>query len=304
MFCTHCGAQNEDGNRFCVSCGALLTQPEPAPAPVAEEPVPAPAPAPVYEQPAPAPVVAAPAAPVYQQSAPAPAPVVATPVAPVYQQPAPAPVYQPAPAYQAPAAPAPKARPLIGVIVLSGIAMMLQFIYMINAIVNDYIGGFGYDSSFYFLSVFTVLTLFLVSAILPNWKLRSILGGIGTLLMGLNVLLLSIDEYTYVADVADAGSDYALYMLESILSGTLMMLAFIFFLIGGILCFIRFKGKGLRVAGSILLLISEIFGLLFYFVNAAVGGYTIRFITIIIYLATVMTAVAVMSFSANSKRPS
>ena len=302
MFCTHCGAKNEDGNRFCISCGALLTQPEPvptsidAPAPVVEEPAPAPVaaveePAPVAEEPAPAPVVAAPAAPVYQQPAPA------------YQ---PAPVYQPAPAYQAPAAPAApvaKARPLIGVIVMCGIAMMLQFIYLVDALANKYIDGSGYNSAFYFLSIFTVLALFLVSAILPNWKLRSILGGIGTLTLSINVLLLSINEFQYVAEVADYGSDYALYMLESVLAGTLMVLAFIFFLIGGILAFIRFKGKGLRVAGSVLFLIAEVSDFFFYLINAAIDDYSIRFITVIIYFACIMTAVAAISFSANSRRP-
>lgn len=65
MFCTNCGAQNEDGAMFCTGCGAPLRAPEgeagtPAPEPVA--PAPEPAPMPMPEPVAPEPDQAAPAA--------------------------------------------------------------------------------------------------------------------------------------------------------------------------------------------------------------------------------------------------
>ena len=84
MFCTQCGANQDNNSKFCTVCGAALQQTEPtpvaveqpAPAPVAEQP----APAPVAEQPAPAPVVEQP---VYTQPAQPVQPV----QQPVYTQP-------------------------------------------------------------------------------------------------------------------------------------------------------------------------------------------------------------------------
>ena len=55
MFCTQCGAQQEDTARFCTVCGASMQQSEPTPV--------------VVEQPAPAPVAGQPAQPVYTQPA-------------------------------------------------------------------------------------------------------------------------------------------------------------------------------------------------------------------------------------------
>ena len=87
MFCTQCGANQDNNSKFCTVCGAALQQTEPtpvaveqpAPAPVAEQP----APAPVAEQPAPAPVVEQP---VYTQPA-QPAQPVQPVQQPVYTQP-------------------------------------------------------------------------------------------------------------------------------------------------------------------------------------------------------------------------
>ncbi|MBO6302717.1 MAG: zinc-ribbon domain-containing protein, partial [Ruminiclostridium sp.] len=71
MFCGKCGSKNEDGAKFCSSCGAPLMTAAPAAAPVQPEPAPVqPEPAPVVEsQPEAAPVVES-------QPEPAPAPVV------------------------------------------------------------------------------------------------------------------------------------------------------------------------------------------------------------------------------------
>ena len=272
MFCSHCGARNDDANRFCDQCGTPLTVvPQPAPQPVAQ-----PAPQPVA-QPAPQP----------QQ--------------PVYQQPAPA--YQPAPVYQPPMAPEPKARPLIGVIVMCGIAMMLQCVYLINTAVTGIFGGSGYGSPFYFLSIFTVLTLFLVSAIIPNWKLRGILGGIGALTMSVEALILSINIFTFVDELAGySSSRNALYLEECLLSGILLMLVFIFFLIGGILCFIRLKGRGLRITAGIILLIHAVLNFMNLFMNDTVNDNGVRFDTIVFYFATIMTAIAAMIFYSSVRR--
>ncbi len=79
MFCTQCGASQDDNALFCTVCGASLKQPEPTPVAVEQ-------PAPVVEQPAPAPVAeqpAQPAQPVYTQ--PVSQPV--QPAQPVYAQP-------------------------------------------------------------------------------------------------------------------------------------------------------------------------------------------------------------------------
>ena len=52
MFCTQCGASQDDNARFCTVCGAPLQQAQPTPVAV-EEPAPvAEQPAPVVEQPA------------------------------------------------------------------------------------------------------------------------------------------------------------------------------------------------------------------------------------------------------------
>ncbi len=86
MFCTQCGAQQEDNARFCTVCGAALQQAEPTPVAVEQ-----PAPAPVVEQPAPAPVVEQPAPapqqPVYTQPTQPAQPVYTQPAQPVYGQP-------------------------------------------------------------------------------------------------------------------------------------------------------------------------------------------------------------------------
>ena len=75
MFCTQCGASQDDNARFCTVCGAPLQQAQPTPV-VVEEP------APVAEQPAP--VVEQPA---YTQPAQPVQPVYTQPVQPTYAQP-------------------------------------------------------------------------------------------------------------------------------------------------------------------------------------------------------------------------
>jgi len=74
-FCTSCGAQAQEGVRFCTACGKALAEavaPAPVPVPVPEPisapiPEPVPAPAPAYQPPPPP-------APVYAPPPPAPAP--------------------------------------------------------------------------------------------------------------------------------------------------------------------------------------------------------------------------------------
>ena len=297
MYCSQCGALNGDTNRFCLQCGSPLTPPAPAPtepAPVAEPVVPVveEVPASVAE-PAPAPVVE-----------PAPASV-AAPVAPAYQ-PAPAPA--PAPVYQQPAAPMPKERPLIGVIILTGIAMLLQVVHFIDAIVNEYFGGEGYGSPAYFLISGAVLTLFLISAIIPNGRLRAILGGIATLALSLRGLLLSIEYFTSAGDMLEYStyatdpSEYLLYFFEDLYAGVLLAFSCLFFLIGGILAFIRLKGKGLRITGCIFLLVMEASDLIFLLLNAAIFSRSIAFMTVVVYLSTMMFAVTSLAFSISTKR--
>ena len=289
MFCSHCGARNDDANRFCDQCGTPLTVvPQPVPQPVAQPQQP------VYQQPVPQPV-AQPQQPVYQQPQPPYQP------APAYQ---PAPVYAPAPVYSAPAAPAPKARPLVGVIVVTGIAMLLQFLHLCTAAGVGLFGGNVDSSPVYYLLTFTALTLFLVSAIIPNWKLRGILGGIGALTMSVEALILSINIFTFVDELAGySSSRNALYLEECLLSGILLMLVFIFFLIGGILCFIRLKGRGLRITAGIILLIHAVLNFMNLFMNATVNDNGVRFDTIVFYFATIMTAIAAMIFFSSVKRP-
>ena len=88
MYCSNCGAQVGDNEKFCKACGTAVNVQA---APVVQQPVAQPAP-----QPAPAPVA-------YQQPAPQPAPV-------AYQQP----VSQPAPAvYQQTVQAVPQAAPAV-----------------------------------------------------------------------------------------------------------------------------------------------------------------------------------------------
>lgn len=94
MFCTQCGAQQDDNAMFCTVCGASLQQSQPTPIPM-EQPAPAPVvEQPVYEQPAPVveqPVYAQPAPvveqPVYAQPVQPTQPVYGQPNQPVYSQP-------------------------------------------------------------------------------------------------------------------------------------------------------------------------------------------------------------------------
>ncbi len=93
MFCTQCGANQDDNALFCTVCGASLKQPEPTPV--------------VVEQPAPAPVMEQPVAqqPVYAQ------PV--QPAQPVYTQPVGQPVQPAQPVYTQPVYGQPMQQPKI-----------------------------------------------------------------------------------------------------------------------------------------------------------------------------------------------
>ena len=73
MFCSQCGAKNNDTDRFCSSCGSPLAKAGPAPAQAKASPPPPP----VYHAPAPPPQVPpayTPPPPPYQQAAPPPLP--------------------------------------------------------------------------------------------------------------------------------------------------------------------------------------------------------------------------------------
>jgi len=73
VFCSQCGARNNDTDRFCSSCGSPLLKAAAPQAQASAPPPPPPPPVPAY-----------------------------VPPAPHYQPPAPPPVYQASPAYQAP----------------------------------------------------------------------------------------------------------------------------------------------------------------------------------------------------------
>ncbi len=96
MFCGKCGSKNEDGAKFCSSCGAPLMTAAPAAAPVEPEPAPVqpepapvqPAAAPVQPEPTPVQPAAAPVQPEPTPVQPAAAPVQPEP-APVQPEPAP-----------------------------------------------------------------------------------------------------------------------------------------------------------------------------------------------------------------------
>ena len=97
--CPNCGASNNDGAKFCTSCGGPL--PAPVQQPV-QQPAPQPAAQPVYQQPVYQ-------QPVYQQ--PAAQPV--QPAQPVYQQPAATPIQPAQPVYQQPVYAQPITQPVV-----------------------------------------------------------------------------------------------------------------------------------------------------------------------------------------------